>query len=242
MSARPLEELVERPARVLVIVAHPDDADFGPAATVARWVDEGSVAELICCTSGDAGGDDPEIDPLVLARQREAEQRAAAAVIGYREVHFLHRPDGALENDLALREQLVRIIRTARPDAVLTFDPTILIHAEGYIQHTDHRAAAMAALDAVYPAARNPMAFPHLAREGLSAHTVGRLILFWTEQATAFVDVSPSIERKIAALREHRSQVREPDELEARIRGWAAEEGSAVGVAAAETFRVVVLD
>lgn len=226
----------------MVIVAHPDDADFGPAGTVARWIDEGSVGELVCCTSGDAGADDPATDPLQLARQREAEQRAAAALIGYRAVTFLHRPDGALENDLALREQLVRCIRTSRPDAVLTFDPTVLFHADGYVQHTDHRAAAMAAVDAVYPAARNPMAFPHLAKEGLAAHTVGRLILFWTEQANAWVDISATVDRKVAALREHRSQVREPESLDARIREWAAEEGQAHGVAGAETFRVIALD
>ena len=242
MTANELPPLTDRPKRFMVIVAHPDDADFGPAATVARWIDEGSVGDLVCCTSGDAGADDPATDPLELARLREAEQRAAAAIIGYREVTFLHRPDGALENDLALREQLVRCIRTSRPDAVLTFDPTILFHADGYIQHTDHRAAAMAAVDAVYPAARNPMAFPHLAREGLAVHAVGRLILFWTEQPTAWVDVSATVERKIAALREHRSQVREPEKLESRVREWAAEDGKAHGVDGAEAFRVIALD
>ena len=241
MTAAELQPLTDRPERFTVIVAHPDDADFGPAATIARWIDEGSVGSLICCTSGDAGADDPATDPLALARVREAEQRAAAAVIGYREVTFLHRPDGALENDLALREQLVRCIRTSRPDAVLTFDPTILFHADGYVQHTDHRAAAMAAVDAVYPAARNPMAFPHLAKEGLAAHTVGRLILFWTDQPNAWVDVSATVGRKVAALHEHRSQVREPEALEARIREWATDEGKPHGVAGAETFRVIAL-
>jgi LmbE family N-acetylglucosaminyl deacetylase len=242
MTTAEVQPLTERPERFMVIVAHPDDADFGPAATVAGWIDEGSIGHLVCCTSGDAGADDPDTDPLELARLREAEQRAAAAVIGYREVTFLHRPDGALENDLPLREQLVRCIRSARPDAVLTFDPTILFHADGYVQHTDHRAAAMAAVDAVYPAARNPMAFPHLAREGLEAHAVGRLILFWTEQPNAWVDVSATLDRKVAALREHRSQIKEPETLEARIRDWAAEAGKARGVMGAETFRIIALD
>jgi LmbE family N-acetylglucosaminyl deacetylase len=232
----------ERPERIMVIVAHPDDADFGPAATIARWVSEGSLARLVCCTSGDAGGDDPGIDPLELGRRREAEQRAAALHVGYEEVSFLHRPDGALENDLPLREQLVRLIREFRPDAVLTNDPTMLIGEEGYIQHTDHRAAGMAALDAVYPAARNAMAFPHLARNGLPPHEVPRLYLFWTERPNAWVDVSATLDRKIAALREHVSQIRKPDELEERIRGWAGEEGQRVGVEAAESFRVVRLD
>jgi LmbE family N-acetylglucosaminyl deacetylase len=232
----------DRPGRFLVIVAHPDDADFGPAATLAAWIDGGSVGHLVCCTSGDAGADDHTTDPLVLARTREAEQRAAAAIIGYEGVTFLHRPDGALENDLALREQLVRVIREFRPNAVLTMDPTLLFHRDGYIQHTDHRAAAMAAVDAVYPAARNPMSFPHLAAAGLAPHTVERMLLFWTEEATVWVDVSATIGRKVAALSEHRSQVREPEELAERLTSWALEEGERFGVAAAETFRVIKLD
>jgi LmbE family N-acetylglucosaminyl deacetylase len=241
MSVRPpLHE--EHPARLLVIVAHPDDADFGPAATVASWIDRGCVAHLVCCTSGDAGSDDPRTDPLDLARRREVEQRSAAVQVGYEGVTFLHRPDGALENDLALREQLVRVIRTFRPDAVATIDPTVVILEEGYVQHTDHRAAGMAAVDAVYPAARNAMAFPHLAiDEGLEPHSVSRLYLFWSDRPNAWVDIGATLERKLAALREHVSQLREPEALEALIRRWAAEEGQRAGVAAAESFRVVNL-
>lgn len=224
----------------MVIVAHPDDADFGPAASVASWVRAGSVAHLVCCTSGDAGSDDPRTDPLELARRRESEQRAAAVHVGYEGVTFLHRPDGALANDLALREQLVRVLRTFRPDAVLTMDPTVLITTSGHIQHTDHREAAIAAVDAVYPAARNAMAFPHLMlQEGLEPHTVGRLYLFWSDQPNAWVDATDTLEVKLAALREHVSQIREPAELEDRIREWATEEATRFGVAAVESFRVV---
>jgi LmbE family N-acetylglucosaminyl deacetylase len=229
-----------RPERLMVIVAHPDDADFGPAATVASWVRQGSVAHLVCCTSGDAGGEDPRIDPLELARTREAEQRAAADIVGYEAVTFLHRPDGALENDLPLREQLVRLIRTFRPDAVLTMDPTILIHEDGYIQHTDHRAAAMAAVDAVYPAARNPMAFPHLAlEEDLEAHVVKWLYLFWTDRPNAWVDTTETVDLQVAALRAHASQVRDPEHLEKRVREWAMEAGAMIGTGGADSFRVM---
>ena len=228
----------DRPERVLVIVAHPDDADFGVAATVAKWVRAGTTARMVCCTSGDAGADDANTDPLELARLREAEQRAAANVVGYESVDFLHRPDGALENDLALREQLVRIIRQFKPDAVLATDPTVIIHERGYIQHTDHRQAGLAAVDAVYPAARNAMAFPHLVLdEGLEPHTVEHVYLFFTDKPNRWVDVTDTIDIKIAALREHTSQLRKPEELEDSIRHWSGESGKQIGVAAAEGFR-----
>jgi LmbE family N-acetylglucosaminyl deacetylase len=231
-----------RPARFMVIVAHPDDADFGPAATAARWIDEGSTGWLVCCTSGDQGGEDPGADPLALAAVRESEQRAAADVVGYAGVSFLHQPDGALANDLALRELLVREIRAFRPDAVLATDPETLFYSDGGVNHTDHRAAGLAAVDAVYPAARNPMAFPWLARDGLAAHVVRRLYLFWSERPTAWIDVGSTLERKLSALAEHRSQIHEPAALAERIRGWAAKEGATIGVAAAESLRVVVID
>lgn len=223
----------------MVIVAHPDDADFGPAATVAKWVGAGTTASLVCCTSGDAGGDDASTDPLQLALLREREQRAAARVVGYSDVTFLHGPDGALANDLALREQLVTLIRTFRPDAVMAMDPTVVIHADGHVQHTDHRAAAMAALDAVYPAARNAMAFPHLAQRGLEPHAVRRLYFFWSDKPNAWIDVAATLEVKLAALREHASQLRRPTELEERMRSWAAEEGARIGTTAGEALRVV---
>ena len=231
-----------RPGRFMVIVAHPDDADFGPAATAARWIDGGSVGWLVCCTSGDQGGEDPDLDPIVLSATRESEQRAAAEIVGYAGVSFLHQPDGALANTLPLRELLVREIRAFRPDAVLTQDPEVVVYPDGGINHTDHRAAGMAAVDAVYPAARNPMAFPWLARDGLEAHRVRRIYLFWTTAPNAWVDVSATIDRKVAALRAHASQIRDPDGLAGRIGEWAASHGARIGVAAAEDFRLAVID
>lgn len=226
-----------RPERALVIAAHPDDADFGVSGTIARWVRQGTVARLVCCTSGDAGGQDAHIDPLELARLREQEQRAAAAVVGYEGVDFMHRPDGALDNDLALREQLVRIIRQFKPDAVLSMDPSVIVTEWG-IQHVDHRMAAQAAVDAVYPAARNPMAFPHLViDEGLEPHSVASLYLFFTDKPNAWIDVSDSFDTKVAALREHASQIQKPDELEGMLREWAGESGKEIGVTAAEALR-----
>jgi LmbE family N-acetylglucosaminyl deacetylase len=226
----------------MVIVAHPDDADFGPAATAARWIDAGSIGWLVCCTSGDQGSEDAGADPLQVALVREDEQQRAAAVIGYAGVSFLHQPDGALANDLPLREQLVREIRTFRPDAVLTHDPDVVVYGGGGINHTDHRAAGIAAVDAVYPAARNPMSFPGLAKSGLAPHRVRRIYLFWSNAADTWVDVSATIHRRVAALREHGSQLKHPDELEPRIRTWAAEAGRAIGAEAAEAFRLVIID
>ncbi len=231
-----------RPARFMVIVAHPDDADFGPAAVAARWIDMGSIGWLVCCTSGDAGGEDWRLDPLELAATREDEQRDAGRVVGYEGITFLHQPDGALANDLALREQLVREIRTFRPDAVLCVDPETVFYDDGGVNHVDHRTAGAAAVDAVYPAARNPMAFPWLARDGLDLHRVRRLYLFWSNRPNAWIDVSATLDRKLAALRAHASQIREPGRLEGRIREWAREAGAAIGAEAAESFRVIVID
>lgn len=231
-----------RPARFLVVAAHPDDAEFGPAATAAAWIDAGSVGRLVCCTSGDQGSEDPGADPLALAAAREAEQRRAAAIVGYDDVVFLHQPDGALANELPLRELLVREIRRFRPDAVLTHDPEVLFYRGAGVNHADHRAAGMAAVDAVFPAARNPMAFAGLARAGLAAHAVRRLYLFWPNAPTAWVDVSATAERKIAALLCHASQVADPEELASRLRAWLAEEGEPIGAAAGEAFRLVVID
>src|SRR4029079_1280888 len=134
-------------------------------------------------------------------------------------------PDGALVNDLVLREQLVREIRTFRPDAVLATDPTVTFYRDGGINHTDHREAGMAAVDAVYPAARNPMAFPALARSGVAAHRVRPLYLFWPNEPNVRVDITATVDRKIAALGAHASQIQEPGRLAERIRSWAAEEG-----------------
>jgi LmbE family N-acetylglucosaminyl deacetylase len=231
-----------RPDRFMVIAAHPDDADFGPAATAARWIDAGSVGWLVCCTSGDQGGEDPDQDPLELAALREREQRAAAEVVGFAGVSFLHQPDGALANDLALRELLVREIRTFRPDAVLTSDPEVVFHGATGVNHTDHRAAGMAAVDAAYPAARNPMAFPWLARSGLLAHRVRRLYLFWSNSPTVRVDVTATIARKIDALLAHASQLKDPERVETWIREWAGEDGKQIGAAAGEALRLIVID
>ncbi len=207
MRGPDLELHADRPTRLLVIAAHPRDADLAMAGTVARWVGEGTVAQLVCCTSGDGRSDDAGADPLELAATREREQREAAALVGYAAVTFLHQPEGALANDLALREQLVRLIRSWRPDAVATHDPRVLVSEDGYVNHVDHRACGAAAIDAVEPAAGNAMAFPGLVRaEGLAPHTVSRLYLFWSERPGIAVAIGGQLEAKRRALAAHASQ------------------------------------
>jgi LmbE family N-acetylglucosaminyl deacetylase len=196
-----------RPARLLVVAAHPRDADLAMGGTVARWVDEGTVAELVCCTSGDGRSREADADPLELAATREREQREAATILGYRSVTFLHRPEGALVNDLALREQLVRSIRAFRPDTVATHDPRVIISADGYVNHVDHRECGTAAVDAVSPASANALAFPALVEsEGLEPHRVERLFLFWSERPSLTLDATAKLETKQRALMAHASQ------------------------------------
>jgi LmbE family N-acetylglucosaminyl deacetylase len=136
----------------------------------------------------------------------------------------------------------VREIRTFKPDAVLTIDPETVFHRDGGVNHTDHRAAGMAAVDAVYPAARNAMAFPWLARDGLEPWIVRRLYLSWSNHPTAWIDITPTLDRKLGALHAHASQIREPASFEERIREWAREEGAPIGVGAAEAHRVIVIE
>ena len=154
----------------MVIAAHPDDADFGPAATAAGWIDEGSVGWLVCCTSGDQGGEDPNIDPLELAALREREQRAAAEVVGYAGVSFLHMPDGALANDLVLREHLVREIRTFKPDAVLATDPENLFHARRRRQPHGPSRRGLCRRRRRLPGGAQPDGLPVARADGLAAH------------------------------------------------------------------------
>lgn len=242
MSAPGLQLYGGRPDRLLLVVAHPDDADFALAGSVARWIAAGTVARLVCCTSGDAGGGDPAADPLAVAARREREQRDAAAIVGYEDVTFLHRPEGALANDLALREQLVRLMRGFRPDVVATGDPRVMVHAWGQINAVDHREAGAAALDAVYPAAGQAMAFPHLVRsEGLEPHKARQLILFWSERATHAVDIGDSLELKLRALRAHTGSTADPGRQDEQVREWARRDGERAGVAAAETFALIDL-
>jgi len=208
-----------RPEHVLVVLAHPDDPEFFCGGTLALWAQQGWVIDYCLLTRGDKGADDAAADPAALAQVREQEQRAAAAVLGVRSVRFLDQPDGYLTADLALRKQVVRVLRQARPDIVVTCDPTNFFPSDRYINHPDHRAAGQATLDAVFPASGSALFFPELlSEEGLQAHRIRQVYVAMPQTANTFIDVTGTLERKIAALREHRSQIPDQAGLEARIR------------------------
>ena len=213
--------------RVLVVLAHPDDPEFYCGGTVARWSAEGREVRYCLLTRGDKGADGSDADPEEMARTREKEQRAAAEVLGVRDVEFLNYPDGYLVPDLKLRKDVTAVIRRLQPSIVVTCDPTNFFPSTTYINHPDHRAAGQATLDAVFPAAGSGMFFPELELvEGLRPHKVRQVYVAGAAHPNTAVDVTAYLERKIAALREHKSQIREPGSLEGRIRQWLLDPNS----------------
>lgn len=230
-----------RPEHVLVICAHPDDAEFGAAGTIARWVEQGTKVSYVIVTDGGKGSDDPGTTGEQLAKLREEEQRAAAAVLGVSQVSFLGYADGEVGNTAELRGELVRQIRLQRPDLVVTHDPTARIINNAYLNHPDHRAVGDAVLDAVFPLARDRLNFPEHEQEGLQPHKVLEVFLLFTNEPNYWVDISESTDLKIAALQAHRSQIGDPGELDERIRQRASERAEKTSFQYAETFRRVRL-
>ena len=230
------------PESAMAIVAHPDDIEFSCAGTLARWARAGARISFVLCTSGDVGIDEPGMTRPRAAEIREAEERAAADMIGATEVIFLREPDGLLQPTLELRRKLVREIRRFRPEVVLTGDPTIVWAGNDYINHPDHRAAATAALDATFPAAGQPNLFEDLTKEGFTAFKPRKVyVTSWEEQVDEYVNIEETIDIKIAALRAHKSQMKDWDP-EKMIREWAAQRGKGKEMAYAEGFRVVTLE
>jgi LmbE family N-acetylglucosaminyl deacetylase len=227
------------PRRILVIVAHPDDAEFGCGGSVARWVAEGWDVHYCLFTSGNRGSDDPAMTPERLAAVRAAEQRAAARVLGVREVVFLGYPDGELEDTRDARRDAVRAIRRVRPDRLVTQNPFPSLNP--YSGHRDHRHAGRLALDAVYPYARDRMHFPELIAEGLEPFKVREVYLVGHHEPDVVVDVTGTMERKLEALRCHASQLRDFAGAEARVRERAADVGKPHGYTYGEAYRVIEL-
>jgi LmbE family N-acetylglucosaminyl deacetylase len=193
---------VTQRAEVLVVTPHPDDAEFGVAGTVAKWTREGKQVVYVVCTNGNKGTSDPDVKPDELAKIRQNEQRAAAEILGVHEVIFLENQDQGLEDTPQFRKQIVRMIRRYRPETVVTADPY-----RRYIWHRDHRIAGQVTIDAVFPYARDHLAYPDLLEEGLQPHKV-REMLFWASENINFrSDVTATFDLKLAALQCHKSQV-----------------------------------
>jgi LmbE family N-acetylglucosaminyl deacetylase len=229
--------------RVLAVMAHPDDVDFGCAGTVARWTDRGIEVVYLMVTDGEAGGPADGMARAEMAALRRDEQRAAAKCAGVTDVRFLGYPDGRVEATLGLRRDIARVIRQVRPDRVLT-QSAERDYRRIYPSHPDHRAVGSAALDAVYPDARNPHAFPELlADEGLEPWTAPEVWVSGGPLAHHYVDVTETYPRKLAALKAHASQTaHRGDELDTMVRGYLAGNAAAAGLPdgrLAEAFHVI---
>jgi LmbE family N-acetylglucosaminyl deacetylase len=186
----------------LVITPHPDDAEFGIAGTVVKWVKEGKEVVYAVCTNGNKGSSDPNMKPEKLAEIRMQEQQAAAKVLGVKEVVFLHLEDQSLEDTPEFRKQIVRLIRMYRPEVVASSDPY-----RRYIWHRDHRITGQVVLDAAFPYARDHMAYPDLLEAGLKPHKVKEVLLWGAENPNYFSDISDTYDIKMKALYCHKSQV-----------------------------------
>ena len=224
------------PESAMVVEAHPDDAEWTVAGTVAKWAKAGCRVTYVICTDGNAGSLDPDITREQLAVIRRAEQRAACATLGVSEVVFLGHDDDQLEPTLELRRELVRAIRQYKPEVVITGDPTRLFVNGDYINHPDHRAAAQAALDAAAPASEMPLLWPEVG----APHWVRQLYVHGNDQANDWVDVTETIDVKIEALKQHASQLGDWDPTE-MVKEWSAEVGKEKGLAHAESYRVITL-
>jgi len=187
---------------IMVITAHPDDSEFGSAGSVAKWIQEGKRVVYVVCTSGDKGTDNPDIPSQQLAKIREKEQKDAALVLGVSDVIFLGYPDQGLEDTSDFRKAIVRQIRIYRPEMVVTSDPY-----RRYIWHRDHRIIGQVTLDAVFPYARDLLAYPDLIEEGIMPHKVKKILFFGTEDVNLRIDITDTFQLKLEALRCHKSQI-----------------------------------
>lgn len=228
--------------RALVVVAHPDDLDFGAGGTIAAWTAAGIEVSYCICTDGDAGGFDPSVPRDQIGAIRQGEQRAAGKELGVEDITFLGYPDGRLMVTVELRRDISRVIRQKRPQRLMMQSPERNWQRIG-ASHPDHLAAGEAAIAAVYPDARNPFAHLELAAEGHQAWTVPEVWVMTTgDQADRWVDVTDTFDRKLAALRAHASQTAHMEDLEGMLRGWLSLNARAGGLPEgrlAEAFRVV---
>jgi LmbE family N-acetylglucosaminyl deacetylase len=228
--------------RALVVTAHPDDVDFGSAGTIASWTHGGTSVSYCIVTDGDAGGFDRSVPRSEIPRIRQAEQRAAAAVVGVSDVRFLGYPDGRVEASYRLRRDIAREIRRARPQRMIIQSPERNL-ARIAAGHPDHRAVGEATLNAIYPDARNPFAHPELLQEeGLESWSVPEVWISGGPRLNHYVDITDTFEQKVTALRAHASQTGHMTDLEDLLRNWLTPNAKAAGLPAgrlAEAYQVV---
>ncbi|MFM8304736.1 MAG: PIG-L deacetylase family protein [Actinomycetota bacterium] len=227
--------------RVLVVVAHPDDIDFGTAGSVAVWTDRGIEVQYCLVTDGDAGGSDPTISRVEMAEIRRDEQTEAAKLVGVTDLHFLGFPDGRVEASLELRHAITRVIRQVRPQRVVGMSP-VRNFDRIFASHPDHLATGEATMSAVYPDSRNPFAFPDLLDNGYEPWSVDEVLLTVHGTPDRFVDITDVFDRKLAALLCHESQHADPARMEPLLRDWGmanAVDGGLPAGRIAEAFRAI---
>ncbi|MCB9420649.1 MAG: PIG-L family deacetylase [Ardenticatenaceae bacterium] len=224
----------------MFIYAHPDDIEFGVAGTAALWARHGAEVIYVVITDGNVGSHEPDMTAEKLAEIRRAEQTAAAEVAGASCI-YLGYHDGLLQPTLELRQKLVRLIRQHKPNVVVCGDPTIYFSGDGTrINHPDHRAAAQAAIDAVFPACEMHLLYSEMEDEGIMPHKVNYVYVSYGSNPNYYIDISETIDTKIEALRQHVSQLGDWDP-EDRIKEWSAGTGRKVGFKYAEAFQRIVL-
>lgn len=234
-------ELIQPLERALVIFSHPDDAEFGAAATIARLTADGARVDYVVTTDGGKGTEDPAVTSAQLTATREAEQRAAADLLGVSEIVHLGYPDGELTASLGLRRDIVRQLRRLRPDLVIAQNPVRRLDGNPLIGHPDHLATGEATLAAVYPAARDRLNFPELIDEGLEPWKVRQVLVSGVERPNLFLDVSGTFDLGLRALLCHASQIADPGATEQRVRQRAAEVGEPVGLPLANAFLSILI-
>lgn len=230
--------------RILVVVAHPDDCDFGAGGSIAKWREAGIAVSYCIITNGEQGGEESGVAIEEMAKVRQREQKNAGIALGVSEITFLNYRDGSLMPTVELRRDIVKAIRIAKPDRMVIQSPE-RNWERIYSSHPDHLAAGESAIQAIYPDARNPYAFPEFREAGLMPWKVREVFITGSPSPNHFIDITETIDKKIAALRAHLSQTAHNEELEAMVRKWGEKNAEANGLAAgraAEVFKVVSTD
>jgi LmbE family N-acetylglucosaminyl deacetylase len=222
--------------RAMVIFAHPDDAEYVSAGSIAQWTRQGCEVTYVVVTDGSKGTADQNMSQIDLVELRQREQWAAARVLGVKNVEFLGYEDGVLVPSIELRRDIVRAVRKYKPDLAVCEDPTLRWSGSGYINHPDHIAAAECTLAALFPSARDHLFFPELLNEGLGPHKTNEILIAGTNEPDVWVDISSTLDTKIQALLEHKTQV-DPQSTPDFIRAWARDDGQRGGMQYAESFK-----